>query len=104
MNMPKGTKTLEIHRLAAREALKCIPSKKLSLAVQLANIGWAKPQEKWDALEWYVNTQKINLSDEKLCELLGSARNKQSRLNKVWVARKQKCKRRTRRPLTKKRK
>ena len=104
MNMPTGSKTRNRHKLAHREALECLGDRKLGLAAQLANLGWSNIKEKCDALEWYAKKWQINITELKLYDLLGAAWNKESTLNKTWVARKQKCKRRTRRPLTKKRK
>jgi hypothetical protein len=109
MKMPKGSKTRNRHKLAHREALECLGDKKLGLAAQLADSGWSDFFEKLDAIEWYVKKWKINVSQHALEKLQIGAAIKESKLNKVWIARRQKCKkrkckRRTRRPLTLKRK
>jgi hypothetical protein len=102
MNIPKGTSTKDKAQLACREALECLGDKKLGLAAQLADSGWSDFFEKLDAIEWYVKKWKINVSQHALEKLQIGAAIKESKLNKVWIARRQKCKRRTRRPLTKK--
>jgi hypothetical protein len=104
MKMPKGSKTTNPNKLTHRENLECLVDKKLGLAAQLATLGWSDIKEQDDALEWYAQKWQINITELKRYDLLAAARDKESTLNKKRIARKQKCKRRTRRPLTKKRK
>jgi len=104
MKMPKGSKTTNPNKLTHRESLECLVDKKLGLAAQLATLGWSDIKEQDSALEWYAEKWQINITELKRYDLLAAARDKESTLNKKRIARKQKCKRRTRRPLTKKRK
>ena len=94
MNMPKGTRTRNGHKLTHRENLECLVDKKLGLAAQLATLGWSDIKEQDDALEWYAKKWQINITELKRYDLLAAARDKQSPLNKKRIARKQKCKRR----------
>ena len=94
MNMPKGSVTQDKSLLAHRESLECLVDKKLGLAGQLATLGWSDFFEQLDAIEWYAKKWKIKISQHELEKLLIGAAIKESPLNKKWIARRQKCKRR----------
>ena len=103
MNMPKGSKAIYKSQLVCREALECLVDDKAILAAQLANLGWFDEWETADALEWYLKKWGIKVSENSFNKLLCGVCIPESTLNKTWIARRQKCKRRTRRPLTRKR-
>jgi len=94
MKMPKGTFTKDQTQQSCRDALECLIDKKQGLAARLAHIGWSDFFEKLDALEWYVKRWGIKISQHALENLLISVVIKESKANKVWIARRQKCKRR----------
>lgn len=96
MKMPRGSKTTDKSALAHRDALECLPNRKLGLAAQLADLGWTDIREKADALEWYAKKWRVNISELNLYKLLGAAWDKDSSFNKRWIARRQKYKMRSR--------
>ena len=94
MKIPKGSKAIYKSQLVCREALECLVDNKVGLAAQLADLGWFDEWQKADALEWYLKKWGINVSEDSFIKLLCGVCIAESTLNKKWIARRQKCKRR----------